>query len=291
MGYLKQRKNEERTDIALKSMFVMLLLLLIGSFYGDGEGLLYYINAFSFHYYIITIGVFIYCLYRHFFVYSGLFFLLVLLGFMSLGASSRILFNDLQENSNELTILYINGVKQSNYEKVLEQAEKSNVEIIAINSLKKGDASDTSGIIFSNKNSLREGLIRLSIKYNAYFTLIDFNEKEMMLVDVDFSGISPQELAVVFHNLTEFVKLQTVPVVVFGDFGITAWNETFVEFLASTNLEVKNRVIMTNGKLRFNPFVIPTINIVGYKKLGLEKITFLPKFKSKKHPILFEVSF
>lgn len=288
MGYLRQRKKEKRTDMTLKLLLMGISLLLIGSFYGEGEGLSYYLSAYRFHYYLISVVVLFYCLFKQFFSYAFFFLILVIFCFMSFGYSSRILFNDAKNNKDELSILYISSVPASKYEYVLDKSKNINADFTAINGDNKEDSSN---IIFSRKDVSREGIIRLSNKYNAYFVVTEIEEKELIFVDVDFSKIKEKELKVVFNNLTEFVKLQESPVVMFGDFGVAAWSKTFVKFLNTTGLEVKNRIILTNGRFRFNPFNVPTINVLGYKNMGLEKIMFLPKNKNKKHPILFKISF
>ncbi|MDR1693670.1 MAG: hypothetical protein LBR70_00555 [Lactobacillaceae bacterium] len=291
MGYLRQRKNERRTDIILKGILFVMFALIAASFYGGSEGMFYYINALRFHYYLIIFVTLIYCLYRRFFMYSFFFVLLLVFSFVSIGYSSGVLFNMTKKDGREISLLYVNAVDSSNYDDVLSRAKSLDTDFVAVNGQRKQEGSETVNMILGNADALREGIIRLSNNYNSYFAVFDIDNKEVVLVSVDFSGISMKEAKIVYANLAEFVNLQENPVIVFGDFGLSAWNKRLINFTNSTNLEVKNRIILTDGKYRFNIFDIPTINVLGYKNMGLEKVSFLPKGHNAKHPILFKLVF
>lgn len=291
MGYLRQRKKEERTDLTLKLLLVGLVGLLCASFFGNGEGIFFYLNELRFHYYLITLVVIIYCVYNRFVGYSILYIIFAIFCFVSMGYSSQILFNDTKNGEDKFSIFYINSVNAENYEYISDKAKDYHADFTAINGKRIASSNEVSNIIFTDIETIKEGIIRLSATYNAYFVVVRFDDKEMVFVDVDFSKIKEKEARIVYTNLTEFVKLQENPVIMFGDFGITAWNQIFVSFLNTTGLEVKNRIILTDGKFRFNPFTFPTINVIGYKNLGLDKISFLAKNSNEKHPILFRISF
>ena len=76
-----------------------------------------------------------------------------------------------------------------------------------------------------------------------------------------------------YHNLEKFITLQNGPVIIVGDFGIPSWNLLFKEFLNNTDLSVKNRILFTDGKTSFRFWFVPSLNILGFDNLGIEKIS------------------
>ena len=77
--------------------------------------------------------------------------------------------------------------------------------------------------------------------------------------------------------------------VIVGNFGLPSWSERFYKFLDKTDLEVKNRIILSDGTAYFNPLSSPSLNLLGYKALGVKNIDFLPKEDNSGYPILFEL--
>ena len=107
----------------------------------------------------------------------------------------------------------------------------------------------------------------------------------------NLKDIKDKEIKGVYDNLIEFVLLQDDPVILVGDFGITSWSPIFKNFLQKTALEVKNRIIMTDGSHFFSPFSAPTINLLAYKNIGIRSINvFSAKKKSPLH-IDFELEY
>lgn len=60
--------------------------------------------------------------------------------------------------------------------------------------------------------------------------------------------------------------------------------------MAQTGLEVKNHIIMSDGSSRFNLFTVPSVNVLGYRSLGLENIDILPVHKGSR-PFRFDLIF
>lgn len=111
------------------------------------------------------------------------------------------------------------------------------------------------------------------------------NEKRFVLINLYFARLPISEQSTVFKNLTEFILSQDDPVIVIGDFGLPSWIPVFKKFLNDTALEVKNGIILSEGRHRFNPFTIPTFYILAYRNVGIEDITFFPPQKSKTFPL------
>ena len=111
-----------------------------------------------------------------------------------------------------------------------------------------------------------------------------------MVLNIDFSNLKQEEVQTVYKNLEEFVLAQNLPLVIVGDFGMPTWMPAVKNFMINTGLEVKNRVILSDGSQWFNPFTIPSINILGYKALGLKHFERLEQSPSGSYPFLFSLS-
>ena len=152
----------------------------------------------------------------------------------------------------------------------------------------EGDAEKS--FILTRKTPLRAGKLRLTAERTASFLTFEAGGRNLIFVNVNFAGLTGSEEKTVFGNLAEFVLSQDEPLIIVGDFGIPAWSETFRTFLAQTGLEVKNHIIMSDGSSRFNLFTVPSVNVLGYRSLGLENIDILPAHKGSR-PFRFDLIF
>lgn len=281
MGYLSQRKKEQREDFLLKLILGTVFLLFTLSFFGNGEGVFYCLESFRFHFYLISLVAFFYCLIKRFWLYAVLSFLLTATCFMSLGYSSRIFFNDSKENFGSRSIFYAIDTKLKNNDKLENLRSYRQADFVSVNNF----------ILSMTDEASKEGIVHFSPNHKGYFVDVNIEGSDVVLISIDFAGIKNGEIKTAFDSLTKFIELQENPVVVFGDFGIASWTTPFINFIHRTKLEVKNRVIMSNGNFRFNPFIIPSINLLGPKSLGLEKVHLAPKSGNPKHPIYFKITF
>ena len=138
---------------------------------------------------------------------------------------------------------------------------------------------------------LKSGKLRLSPRFTASYMSFIAEEQPLVLINIDLSGLSHRDEKTVYHNLAEFVTAQDNPVIIIGEFGIPAWSDTFKKFLNKTGLEVKNRVILSNGSCWFNPFGVPSLNVLAYKNFGGNDVSLLNKDGNARHPLLVELSF
>ena len=97
------------------------------------------------------------------------------------------------------------------------------------------------------------------------------SDEEPTLIIIDFSKQKSNELKTSFNKLEELVLSLDEPVVVAGDFGTVVWSDVFKKFLIKTNLSVKNRIIF-NFDNYYNPFFVPSINVLAYENVGLNRI-------------------
>ncbi len=301
MGYFSQRKKHERDYLLLNVVLITVTLLTFASFSSEGVGR--FCNLLQFHFYLITFAALVYALFGKFFIHAAAALLLLIVNFGAIASAANITTNVAHDGKNNLTILYQNNVRA--VEPLVVDAQKFNADIIGI-SLKRNPAylpdmfgeyelvhqndENERNFILTNKNHLRAGLIKLSPRHRASFLVFEEGDRNLVFINVDFASLRKKEEKIVFDNLAEFILAQDEPVIIAGDFGIPAWSETFKKFLAKTDLEVKNRIIMTDGKSWFNPFYIPTINLLGYRNLGLKDVDILSAHKGS-YPIKFELNF
>lgn len=301
MGYFSQRKKHERDNRILNITLSLIAFFTICSFGGGSLGRL--CNLLQFHFYLITFIALIYALIGKFFIHAFAALLLLIVNFGAIASAANIMTNVTHEGENNLTILYQNNTRA--VEPLVNDAQRIGADIIGINhkrlqaylpegfgdyQLVHQSGESEKSFILTNKTPLRAGKIKLSPKYSASFLVFEENGKNLIFVNVDFGKLKKSEEKNVFDNLAEFVLSQDEPLIIVGDFGIPAWSETFKNFLAKTDLEVKNRIIMTDGKSWFDLFSIPSINLLGYRNLGLKNVDILSAHKGS-HPLRFDLNF
>lgn len=300
MGYLSQKKKQERIGVFLSAAVILVALFTVAVFTGAASRLFPGLLDWYFQYYLLMLAVLGYALYTRYFWHALLMALFLLVNYVSLSSSSNLFFNIEGNGSNSLNIIYQNQVK--NAAPVIAVAGNKGADIIAINPLAPlnnivnesyrlfhEDADLSNSFILSASEPVHAGTVRFTPRQKASYVTITKNDHDIMVINVDFSKMKPGEEKVIFKNLTEFVLAQNVPVIIVGDFGLPSWREPFQEFLTDTGLEVKNRIILSDGKYLFNPFARPTINVLGYKALGLERIKFLNKSGNRHYPLLFRL--
>lgn len=300
MGYLSQKKKQERIGVFLSAAVILVALFTVAVFTGVASRLFPGFLDWYFQYYLLMLAVLGYALYTRYFWHALLMALFLLVNYVSLSSSSNLFFNIEGNGSNSLNIIYQNQVK--NAAPVIAVAGNKGTDIIAINPLAPlnnivnesyrlfhEDADLSNSFILSASEPVHAGTVRFTPRQKASYVTITKNDHDIMVINVDFSKMKPGEEKVIFKNLTEFVLAQNVPVIIVGDFGLPSWREPFQEFLTDTGLEVKNRIILSDGKYLFNPFARPTINVLGYKALGLERIKFLNKSGNRHYPLLFRL--
>ena len=304
MGYFSQRKKHERANLLLNITLTVIAVFTVLSFFDNSIGRFFdLLDFWRFHYYIITLAAFFYALAGRFFIHAAAAFVLLTINYAAVASSANIFGNAMHEGKNRLTILYQNNVRYT--EPLVRDAEKAGADIIGVNhrripaylpesfgdyQLFHQEGNAEKSFILTKKTPLRAGKLRLTAKRTASFLTFEENGKNLIFVNINFAGLTGGEEKTVFDNLSEFVLSQDEPLIIIGDFGIPAWSETFRKFLAQTGLEVKNHVIMSDGGSWFNLFTVPSINVLGYRNLGLKNIDILPAHKGS-HPFRFDLIF
>ena len=284
MGYLSQRKNHVRFNLLLNIVLISLAIVVLLPFIlGSTAYLTHVLSSYRFQYYLISVALIALSLYTRFSVHAILFLLVFLLNYFSISSNSNIFFNTTASNSQEIKIAYFNGMED--VDSVVEFAQHNNVEIIALNRILP-DAPATNMQSYydfhsRNKSSILartslagSGTIALSPEYEASYVLYRTSIGNVIIMNIDFEGISFTEKDIVLQNLGDFILRQYTPVVVVGDFGVSTYSPAFKKFLIRTELSVKNRVILKDWGSISEP---PTINILGYSSIGIKEITNLNK--------------
>ena len=123
---------------------------------------------------------------------------------------------------------------------------------------------------FSKDKIISSGSLVVAKKYISPYVILN-EGKPIAFIRVDFRGAKRREYPVIFEHLREFILKQDVPVVIFGEFGIPAWNSAFKKFLNKSELSVKNRLVFTESS-PFNIFTLPSFYILGFKEMGIKEI-------------------
>lgn len=302
MGYLSQKKQQERINLFLNASGFVALLFTLVVLFEPSWGIYHHFINYYFQYYIVFLLIFVYALYVHRYVQAIVLLSLIFIDFFRISPYANLFFNIAGKGEESLKVVYQNDVK--NITASLDSARKGQAEVVALNAgrslpyvydyiykqLQTEDTVDKS-FIFSSLPAERGGRVHFTPERTASYLNIQKGGKQVLLLNVNFAGLSAAEENTVYNNLTEFVLEQNLPIIIIGNFGRPSWSQRFQKFLADTELEVKNRIILSDGRHLFNPLQIPEINVLGYKALGLADIDFLSEADSGGYPILFKLRF
>lgn len=299
MGYLDQKKKQERIRTFLRFSVFLIALFTIVVLWAPQDNLLSHFVDWQFQYYVLFLLIVVYACFVGYFVHALVILMFLCVNYVSFSSHSNIFFNVSGMGKETLSVVYQSNVSAA--DDLIAASDKADADIIAVNpaaGLKNAvsdryrlfhDETDLEkSFILTTLPVLRSGTARFASDQTTSYALVSKGNHEIMVINVDFSKINPTEEKDVFKNLGEFVREQNIPVIIVGDFGISSWKETFKHFLDESGMEVKNRFILGGGKSFFNPLSKPTINVLGYKALGVEDISRLEK--NTGYPLLFKLS-
>ncbi len=286
MGYLKQKKRQKNIRELLNVSVVVLSIccLLVLFFSSSKAGM--YVNRWLFQIYLYTLCVMLYALFNKFFWQAAGLLLLALMFFFNIGMGCNLFFSIQTPGLQSLKILYQTEVSKLHDTEKQIKNNKVDVAGVVLDSEK-----NLNNLILTPHKVLRMGDILLSVTCRAGFAEIEIDAKRMMFISLDFASQTMTEKRIALKNLAEFINTQDVPVIVAGNFGQEAWSKSFLDFLDKTGLEVKNNILLSNGKIRFNPFVVPEMNILAYKDFGVRNVSFLSAKRNAYHPLMVELNY
>lgn len=251
MGYFSQRKKLERENLfmvcSLWAIAVVFFITLLGS---QGSGLVIFLNRWAFHFYLFNLFILGYTLWHRRMVYFLFALTFLVLNYVSVARTANLFFNRDVASVDYFNVIYKKGAQD--YDKIVNL----NHELVR-----------------------RSGIIELSPGRKASFIVFEKNHRLFTVISLDFGNLKNQEQETVFCNLAEFVQSRDDPVIVVGDFGIPAWADTFKRFLIKTDLKVKNKILLTDGRNAFKPLSVPTINVLAYNNIGIRRLKFDEKAK------------
>ncbi len=286
MGYLSNKKHKARVNASLK---VLTALFAFFTIVGFGEN--YFsqmISEYRWQMYLILLIMFGYTLFHRYYLYMVLSLMLVIINFFAISSSVSI-FGDSSDNSTK--ILY--GIELDNPLDIFEQATNKKSEIVAISNPNLEDfelqsmvpeqytfshapSGWKSGFMLSLYPVQSSGRISLAQETYAEFIKIKKDDYEQTFIAVNLNKLSRLSKETALKKLSDFVSKQDNPVVVFGNFGMSAWNYKMNSFITKNNLEVKNALL---DNLR-NIFIPPHFYILGSEKALLVGDIVFPKLNS-----------
>jgi hypothetical protein len=108
----------------------------------------------------------------------------------------------------------------------------------------------------------------------------------MTIIKINLDKYSSKVRKKVLKQLKNFVIKQDNPVILYGDFGVPAWNRYLRRFMVQTRLSIKNRLLFTKGA-SYNIFTTPSFYILGFNAMGIENL----KIKNNDKTVTFDVLF
>ena len=299
MGYLSQKKKEQHINTFLNYAVIVFMLYTFLALFDFGFGFEFLRNSYFLLYLILLIVSLYAAIVRRWAQLLSL-ITLIIINFVSLSSYSNIFFNTGSKGEETLNLIYQNHSQSP--EILLKSGHKHQADVLAFNnhhinlSIPKDDSflypsydkADTS-LILSKIEPQSRGKVYFSSEQEASYVVINKSEHTLLILNIDFSNLSSNTAQNVYKNLTEFVKQQNVPVLIVGDFGMVSWSPLFQKFLIDTGLEVKNRIILSDGQRTFDLFKAPQINVLGYKTLGLKDVEILGTPKEGRRRFLFRL--
>lgn len=297
MGYLAQRKKHLRTDFILKSLLVLLTLFSVAAFSCGAFG--WFVNQWRFQFYLLSLWVMIYALMNRFYLYSFLGLLILLLNFFVVSSAAPVLFSGGEAKEGQsFTVIY--QKEPSALADVLAITAKKHADLLALinpavdnislsSLLPKGyyAASNGKGGSFavSSLSPGKAGRINLGGANSAAFVNLAISGRNYVFISFDLSAQTRSEKEKALDYISSFVAAEDDPVIIFGNFGMTAWSPAFGKFLAENRMEVKNDLFSQF----LNLITPPTDYIVGYRNLEFVGSCRLPRGDNRYAPLMFRL--
>ncbi len=296
MGYLAQRKKHIRTDFALKSLLFLLAVFSIVAF--AGNTFCQFLNQWRFQFYLLSLLIMVYALSNRFFLYAFLGGLLFLLNFFVVSSSASVFLSGSGGEGRAFRLLY-QREPQSLFETLKSTSEKK-ADLLAVINPPKSDtvlpvltppgyylASDNKNDSFmvSAVRPQTAGRIDLGGSNKAAFIRLRIENKDYVFLSLDLSAFDRSEKEKALEYINAFVAAEDDPVIIFGNFGMTAWSPAFSRFLSDNGLEVKNSLF----SLLTNIILPPTDYVVGYRNLQVDGCRKLDRKENNFAPLLFKL--
>ncbi len=238
MGYLSQRKKNQREESFLKISAIVLTFLSVSVFFPIFPESLQ--NG-LFHIYLANIVVLLLAVCFSRYGYAVFFALILIVNYFHVSAYANVFVNSKLASEHSLKISYIPE--------------------------KPFDIEASEGMLLKRRR------VQITKGVEVPVITIDKAGHIFNILRVDFSSIKKsdqKEKAI--KQLSSFISSQDDPVIVFGDFGEPVWSNTMRKFLSDTNLQVKNRVLLTQKGNRFDVFSAPSFYVLAFPNVGINRL-------------------
>ncbi|MBR1649321.1 MAG: hypothetical protein IJ689_06985 [Alphaproteobacteria bacterium] len=276
MGYLANKKHENRVNVFLKAFVILGFLITLPAFFDNSFSA--FLNEFRWQLFLISGVVFLYALAKKH--YREAFFLSFVIIINYLSVSSVMSFFLSSPAAAQTKILFAS--QSSDPLEVFEQAVNKNADIIAVTHPDMNDFDIKTmipsgysfhypaegwenGFMLSKREVVSFGRIELLSAIFADFIKISEGNEKVMYIAVDFCNLNIKEIKTALRKLSQFVAEQDDPVVVFGNFNLTVWSKPLRKFITDNNLKVKN-ALFDNFR---NLIIPPRRYILGYDNTDL----------------------
>lgn len=286
MGYLSNKKHKARVNATLKTLIALFTLFTIIGFGENSFSQM--ISEYRWQMYLCLLVMFIYTSFHRYYLYMSLSLILVIINFFAISSCVSIFGGN---SANSTKILY--GAEIDNPLDVFEQTINKKSEIVAVStpylkdfelqsmvpeqySFSHAPSGWDNGFMLSLHSVQSSGRVTLAQNTYAEFIKIKKNNHEQTFITINLNKLNRLSKKIALKKLSDFISKQDNPVVVFGDFGMTAWNYNMSSFATKNNLETKNALL---NNLR-NIFTPPHFYILGSEKASLSGHIILPKLNS-----------
>lgn len=301
MGYLSQKKKHNNArEILNVSLAVLAVGCVVLLGWRDSEAAAV-IGRWLFQIYVYTLAMFVYALVSRFYRHALGLFAIAFVLFLNIGMGGNLFFDQKTGGLQTLNVLYQGEAE--NLRDIERQMQRNKVDVAGLNRRKsrlfsgssdkynRSAAPENRNMILTPHRIFRSGEVLVSAHNRVGFAEIAAGYGRLVFLTLDFSNAPRAELPAALKNLAEFVNMQDIPVVIAGNFGIEAWSPVFLAFMEKTGLEVKNHIILSDGKYLFNPFTVPSLNILAYKNVGVKDVSFLNAKHNLRRPLLIKLNY
>lgn len=290
MGYLANKKHEARINTFLKIFFILSGIITLSAF-GSGR-MSFFFDECRWQLYLLITAVFFYCLARRFYIYALLAFILGTVNYFAVSSAVSI-FNPPSEDGNGIRLLFGARSDSRDADFIAKNATSSGYNVIALDypefdgqELKENLPENYSflhsaegwedGFMLVSLPVELSGRISLGGGITAGFAKVIVDNHPVVVVSVDFEGMSAPRIVSAFDSLSSFIGRQDDPVIVFGNFNTVAWSKAMSSFINDNGLRVKNAL---SDNIR-NFILPPKHYILGYEQNNVSGRRLLSRLNS-----------
>lgn len=251
MGYLSQKKSQNRKNLFFKVTSVVVIFLSLLLVYNPD---LTFCKLNLFHLFLLSFLLLVLSLYARSFKTSAIFLLSFIICYTNLNSSCNIFLSDSFSGKDTINLTF----------------------------------SPNEPFLYPSSSTIEaRGTLILAERHQAFYTTTK-EPHPLTIIQVNFKSATQKEYPLLFRHLHQFIVSQNNPVIVYGEFGIPAWQKVFRTFLAKSGLSVKNSLVFTSDS-KYNIFSTPSFYILGFSKMGVSNIS-LNDAKEDKN-VSFDITF